>query len=185
MAKEREKDDSQHLMTFNPLFMAMDFGYLKIVDLLLQRGASIFVSDGRGENILMKAAKNCLQDMIDCLLEAGIDPNATDNTGRPALAHAAMGGCLSIFQKLLPLTNLDFVYRIYGGDGTILLDAVMYPPNYYGTITTEERSPEIVDIILNQLQFDATMSNQFSSDIFYDADTREDSNFHGNRMEHV
>ncbi|TNN24340.1 Ankyrin repeat domain-containing protein 34B [Liparis tanakae] len=80
----------------NPLLRAVFLGRLRLTRLLLEGGAYINESDGRGQTPLMVACRSRQADaqsasrvkLVRFLLEKGADPDIQDQDGRSALMHA-------------------------------------------------------------------------------------------------
>ena len=67
-----------------PLLIAACFGYLEIVELLLDAGANVNAYDSRGWSALMWATNNNHKDIAKVLMEAGADKDAITKNGRTA-----------------------------------------------------------------------------------------------------
>ncbi len=72
-----------------------------IVDLLINSGAYVNVTDKNGETPLIKAVKNNVQDVYDSFIVSEVDMDAKDSLGNTALMYAALGGNPSIVADLL------------------------------------------------------------------------------------
>ena len=84
-----------------PLISACSFGHVPVVDLLLERGASIDFENNDGTTALMNAAGNGHLPIVDLLLEHGASVNLQANLGYTALIHAASEGYTAIVRRLL------------------------------------------------------------------------------------
>jgi ankyrin repeat protein len=61
-----------------------------IIELLIQHGADVHITDKNGLNSLMYAAKYCdILSMVKLILGAGVDANSQDNSGKTPLMYAA------------------------------------------------------------------------------------------------
>jgi hypothetical protein len=64
----------------------------KVVEVLLDAGGDVDVTDERGHTALMRAAAYGDPQVVAQLLAAGSNPNLTDRSGWTALRHASMAG---------------------------------------------------------------------------------------------
>lgn len=74
-----------------PLHAACTEGFLKIVLLLLDRGASINKRDRLGWTALLRASRSGQVEVVSLLLERGADPSLVGHDGETALTMAANG----------------------------------------------------------------------------------------------
>ncbi|GAB2256946.1 hypothetical protein Droror1_Dr00023005 [Drosera rotundifolia] len=94
-----------------PLLSAVAAGSLPCLKLLIQAGAKVNISAG-GATPLHIAADNGSSEIINCLLDAGADPNVADEDGQKPIQVAAAGGNREIVEMLLPLTSpIKFVHE--------------------------------------------------------------------------
>lgn len=89
-----------------PLHAAVQAGHKAMVELLLQRGAEVQATDGRGFTPLHYAASMGFRAIAEVLIEAKADVNALWNglgeeSGRSPLALAAQGGRLEVAELLI------------------------------------------------------------------------------------
>lgn len=87
-----------------PLLSAVAAGALACLEQLIQAGANVNIFAG-GTTPLHIAADNGSTDLVNCLLKAGADPNATDEDGQKAVEVAATRGNRGAVEILLPLTT--------------------------------------------------------------------------------
>ena len=74
------------------LHLASVKGDTKVVDVLLNEGASLYTRSGEGKTALMYAASNGKMDVVQLLLARGANPVALDNENRTAADIAAIAG---------------------------------------------------------------------------------------------
>ncbi len=84
-----------------PLQGAASEGRLDSMDLLLQRGAKLEVTDSRGKTPLHSAAEGGHLNVMDFLFQRGVDPNVRDSCGQTPLYDAARKGRLDSMDLLL------------------------------------------------------------------------------------
>lgn len=82
-----------------PLMMAT-FGHIDIIKLLLEHGADLHAV-GQDGTALHLAVWEKQEKIVQFLLDKGIDPNATSESGETALMAAALKGLTSIGQLLI------------------------------------------------------------------------------------
>ena len=75
-----------------PLMLATNLGFGAGVSLLVDHGARLNDSDSTGETPLMTAVHRHDLVMMRSLLQAGADPDRTDNSGRSARDYATLEG---------------------------------------------------------------------------------------------
>ncbi|XP_008398616.1 myotrophin [Poecilia reticulata] len=83
-ALKTAEDVNESLHGRNPLHYAADFGHLKVVEYLLEKGADVNATDKHGLTPLICA---CFEGHCDCvkiLLEKGADRNIKTNDGLSA-----------------------------------------------------------------------------------------------------
>ena len=83
------------------LHYAIEYGHLKVVELLLSKGAGIDVEDEDGHTPLMLAALRGHSDILLCLINQGDDLNKTNRRKRTALHYASESGNLEVVELLL------------------------------------------------------------------------------------
>ncbi len=77
-----------------PLHIATISNNLKLVDLLISRGADIKARDNKNRTPLYWAARETCPDIVDLLVKKGVDVNATDSEGfTPLHCVARWSGC--------------------------------------------------------------------------------------------
>ncbi len=74
---------------------------MKILDLLLARGAPVHAPDAGGATLLWHAAGGGDREVVERLLGAGADPNARDREGRSPLSETVLGGQVEMVRRLL------------------------------------------------------------------------------------
>jgi ankyrin repeat protein len=85
-----------------PLQLAVQFGRIDIVGLLIDRGADITAKDSIGLSILMKAASGGNLDLVKLLVDKGADINEVHSTfGVTALQEGARAGYNQIVEFLI------------------------------------------------------------------------------------
>eukprot|EP00727_Mastigamoeba_balamuthi_P006414 m51a1_g2393 hypothetical protein (697) ;mRNA; f:734752-737758 len=81
--------DARNDLGLTPLYVAAARGDIKMVNLLLDSGASPDIPSASGRSPLHEAALNCDAPMIEALLKKGANPNAADTERRTPLHYAA------------------------------------------------------------------------------------------------
>ncbi|XP_051122739.1 uncharacterized protein LOC127245757 [Andrographis paniculata] len=87
-----------------PLLSAVAAGSLACLELLIKAGASVNTSAG-GATPLHIAADGGSSDIINCLLQAGANPDAADEDGLKPIQVAAARGNRSAVEILFPVTS--------------------------------------------------------------------------------
>lgn len=94
------------------LFWAAESGHEAVVQLLLQKGADIEVTDDSGQTPLFQAAENGHEAVVRLLLKKGADIEATDDSDQTALLRAAKNGHEAVVQVLLKNgANMELMNR--------------------------------------------------------------------------
>ncbi|RYC86977.1 hypothetical protein BFJ63_vAg10110 [Fusarium oxysporum f. sp. narcissi] len=87
------------------LYRATRKGYLGIIQQLLVAGADVDLQEERGEKLeeapLHAAASSGRAEIVECLLNAGVDVNAYGGTKKTPIAAAAASGCVPVVKLLL------------------------------------------------------------------------------------
>lgn len=96
-----------------PLWWAAYYGHLRLVEMMIQRGAQVNVPDHYGNTPLMQAAQSGSLEVVRCLVHYGADIHANLETptegiadGRKAFHLAVTNGRLEVVEYLLNLGNL-------------------------------------------------------------------------------
>lgn len=84
-----------------PLLLAAHNGTGEIVNMLLDKGASIGAADSSGDDALMYAARNGQLEVVELLLNRRANPKHCGQEGHTALVYAAYNGPKSIVTLLL------------------------------------------------------------------------------------
>ncbi|XP_053096640.1 dynein axonemal heavy chain 12 isoform X3 [Pangasianodon hypophthalmus] len=94
-----------------PLGLAAQAGHLNVVEILLQKGASIWPQRHSVESVsvLFEAAASGNPDIISLLLEYGADPNTPTHTGHLPIHRAAYRGHLLALEQLIPVTKKEAI----------------------------------------------------------------------------
>uniref|UniRef100_A0AAY5E9P1 Ankyrin repeat and SOCS box containing 14b n=1 Tax=Electrophorus electricus TaxID=8005 RepID=A0AAY5E9P1_ELEEL len=99
-------DSSEH----TPLALAAQAGHLNVVEILLEKGASVLSkpqSPG-STSVLFEAAASGNPDIISVLLEYGADPNTPTHTGHLPIHRVAYRGHLAL-ERLIPVTKKEAI----------------------------------------------------------------------------
>lgn len=91
---------NQFLRERVPLVLASVHGHLRVVTLLLQRGANPGAVGCLGTTALQWAARKGHEEVVVCLLGKGAQPNSKDIRDRTPLIEAARGGYVGIVRVL-------------------------------------------------------------------------------------
>jgi ankyrin repeat protein len=73
----------------SPIFAAVTWGHMSMLELLMQHGADDFVTADRGYTLLMHAAKTDQSEAAEFLIDKGLSVQADDDIGYTALHYAA------------------------------------------------------------------------------------------------
>ena len=104
-----------------PLYVACENGNWEVVDALLNNGANPLIRDGIKSGPIQNAAKNGYVDIVERLLQAGV--NINDDTNGTPLYYASVKGNIDVINFLLSKgADIDFV----SFDGTPLMGACRY-----------------------------------------------------------
>uniref|UniRef100_A0A672MW05 Ankyrin repeat and SOCS box containing 14 n=1 Tax=Sinocyclocheilus grahami TaxID=75366 RepID=A0A672MW05_SINGR len=94
-----------------PLGLAAQAGHFNVVEILLQKGASVWSkpqSPGSA-SVLFDAAASGNPDIISLLLEYGADPNVPTHTGHLPIHRASYLGHLLALEQLIPVTKKEVI----------------------------------------------------------------------------
>uniref|UniRef100_A0A7N5ZQC5 SOCS box domain-containing protein n=1 Tax=Anabas testudineus TaxID=64144 RepID=A0A7N5ZQC5_ANATE len=91
-----------------PLALAAQNGHLKVVEVLLQKGAHVWCESESG-TILFEAAASGNPDIISLLLEHGADPNQPLYSGHLPIHRVAYHGHRLALEHLIPVTKMSAV----------------------------------------------------------------------------
>jgi ankyrin repeat protein len=119
------RDHARHLRT--PLAMAVENGYIKSAELLLQHGAHIDAHDASGRTPLFRASVMGQEECVEMLLEhggggnggvAGADKTWKDNDGLTAFHVAAAVGQITVLGLLVEsLDDAKAVQKLIDNEG--------------------------------------------------------------------
>ncbi len=76
----------------NPLGLAARYGHVEVVEMLIDQGADVNISNITGWTPFLKAALGGHVGIMKMLLAKGADPRATNKKGQNALALAQQQG---------------------------------------------------------------------------------------------
>ncbi|KDO17484.1 hypothetical protein SPRG_16909 [Saprolegnia parasitica CBS 223.65] len=82
------------------LYSAASNGFLEIVQLLVEHGATVAPTNVSGEPLLLRACGNGRVSVVDALLRAGADCNVTESYGHTALLVATVHANVEMLQLL-------------------------------------------------------------------------------------
>jgi hypothetical protein len=106
-----------HANNFTPLLYAVHFRHLKIAQLLIDSGASVFDIGNHNLNLLHLASRECFPNLALQFVKRGLDINSFSDTHRNALFYAAKYRCyplviyyerLGVNQKIVDVENKNF-----------------------------------------------------------------------------
>merc|ERR1719273_942730 len=86
------------------MFAASHYGHLTTLEYLISRNADMDARNDLGQTALHVVAHKCQrnpEEIIDCLLEAGIDTEATEDQGYTAMHSAAYFGRIDCVEFLI------------------------------------------------------------------------------------
>lgn len=86
---------------YTPLFLAICWGYVKIVRALIKKGANLNRVNEKGETLLHEAVYRGSLEIVKVLIKAGANVNAVDKYGETPLHDAVDFGYLDIAKLLL------------------------------------------------------------------------------------
>ena len=102
------KDEENVLEIGTPLFVASRRGHLNVVQLLVERGASLDMQSVYGETPLHVASENGHLSVVQLLVECGASLDTQNKGGKSPLHVASQNGHLSVVQLLVERgTSLD------------------------------------------------------------------------------
>lgn len=84
-----------------PILAAATAGRLRVVEILIERGANVNLASKAGATPLRTAAYAGYSDVVRLLLRAGAKPNAKDGMGWTPLLHASRNGHADVVKLLL------------------------------------------------------------------------------------
>ncbi|MCF6775448.1 ankyrin repeat domain-containing protein [Thiotrichales bacterium 19X7-9] len=87
-----------------PIHIAVKNGHKETLKILLQNGAYLYAKDNQGKTVfdyLLDAVLNDHAEVVELLLECGVDPNQGDKHGDTPLHYAASSGHIDIIELLL------------------------------------------------------------------------------------
>ncbi|KAI7109644.1 hypothetical protein KC339_g625 [Hortaea werneckii] len=96
-----EKPDPTHFKAGQAIYFASYVGLLKVVELLLARGADVNAQGGYFGNALQAAASEGSIEVVERLLTAGADVNAQGGEYGNALQTAAVNDYVEVVERLL------------------------------------------------------------------------------------
>ncbi|KAM0827405.1 hypothetical protein ACQ4PT_068223 [Festuca glaucescens] len=97
---------------YTPLTLTIFASSVKCAELLIKAGAD--ANAGRPFQPLVIAAAHGFIDFINCLLEAGADPNVPGQCGRTPAEIAVVGGWMDCTEILFPLTSAGIHDPVFG-----------------------------------------------------------------------
>eukprot|EP00252_Welwitschia_mirabilis_P004722 TRINITY_DN15015_c0_g2_i1.p1 TRINITY_DN15015_c0_g2~~TRINITY_DN15015_c0_g2_i1.p1 ORF type:complete len:461 (-),score=133.94 TRINITY_DN15015_c0_g2_i1:57-1439(-) len=126
------------------LLSAAAAGSLGSVELLVKAGAHVNVHAG-GATPMHIAADNGNVKMITCLLDAGADPNTTDEENLKPIQVAAAKGNRAIVEILFPLTSPDTTISDWSVDGILAYGEQMISKENetHGELNKKPKSNEV------------------------------------------
>lgn len=83
----------------------LDDDQIKIIETLLEAGASMLDVNQDGETSLILAVKHNNPNLIDLTLDLNVDPNSIDSSGKTALCHAYEQENSAAFERLYRITD--------------------------------------------------------------------------------
>ncbi|KDN68039.1 hypothetical protein CSUB01_08283 [Colletotrichum sublineola] len=105
-----------------PLLIAARNGYERVVRMLLEAGADVYLSQFENGKSLLLATKNGHKEVVRMLLDTGADVNFRDINGRTPLSIAAMMGHEEVVRMLLD-TGADVNLKDIDSETPLLLAA--------------------------------------------------------------
>nr|DBA14988.1 TPA: hypothetical protein GDO54_004256 [Pyxicephalus adspersus] len=95
------KVDIPDKLGFTPLMVASQKGYLRLVELLVERGADVHQTNGSGKNSVMLACFSGHLDVVKYLRKQGVSWESRDKCGCTAMHWAADGGHVKVIQWMI------------------------------------------------------------------------------------
>lgn len=155
----------------NPLLQAVFLCRLRLTRLLLEGGAYINESDGRGQTALMVACKTRHADrqsasrtrMVQYLLESGADPNIQDKAGRSALMHACLEKAGAGVVSLLLASGADPGLEDHSGSSALVHSVMAGDKEALKVLldTCKARGKEVIIITTNTLPCGTSRTKQY------------------------
>ena len=91
------RDSRRH----SPLDIASIFGFYKIAEILISKGAPLIEKSGKRKNALIHAWKNGQIHIVSLLIRTGLHPDCQDSSGNTPLHYASAFGWLNIVEYLI------------------------------------------------------------------------------------
>ncbi|XP_068111834.1 fibronectin type 3 and ankyrin repeat domains protein 1 [Hyperolius riggenbachi] len=95
------KADIPDKLSFTPLMVAAQKGYLRLVKLLVEHGADVHQENGSGKNSMMLACFSGHLDVVAYLREQGASWESRDRSGCTAMHWAADGGHVEVIRWMI------------------------------------------------------------------------------------
>lgn len=124
-----------------PLFYVCRHGSLKSINKLLDAGADVNATDGKGLNVLMSVCTENREYLAPLLVDLGVNIDATDDSGRTALMHAAINCKDRMVEELLKF-NPDISVADKDGKNALeyaIRSSYLFDPRSFRLIAEYER----------------------------------------------